>query len=99
MFRASHLVEIKTQTNVVAERVSLPSSFFPATFAIALVSKGDNQVRVYYKPADDETELQILPVGDYVMKVELALAGKVKRIQRRFVVQQNYPYAYWDVNS
>jgi len=99
VFRASHLVGIKTQTNVMAERVSLPSSFFPATFAIALVNKGEDQVRVYHKPVDDETELQILPAGGYVVKVELAVAGKTKRIQRRFVVQQNYPYAYWDVNS
>lgn len=99
VFRVSHLVKIKTQANVVAERVSLPSSFFPATFPIALVSEGDNQVRVYHKTVDDETGLQILPVGDYVVKVELTIAGKVKRIQRHFVVQQNYPYAYWDVSS
>ncbi len=99
VFRPSHLVGIKTKTNVVSERVSLPSSFFPATFAIALVDKGDNQVRVYQKQVDDVGGLQILPVGDYVVKIELAIAGKVKRIQRRFVVQQNYPYAYWDVNS
>ena len=99
VFRASHLVEIKTQTNVVAERVSLPSSFLPATFPIALVSKGDDRVRVYHKPVGEGTELQILPVGDYTVRVELGIGGKVRKIQRHLTVQKKYPFAYWDVNS
>lgn len=99
VFRASHLVETKTQTNVVAERVSLPPSSLPAAFPIALVSKGDNQVRVYYRPADDEAELQILPVGDYTVRVELGVGGEIRKISRHLIVQTNYPFAYWDVNS
>lgn len=94
VFRASHLVGMKTQTNVVAERVSLPSSFFPAIFAIALVSKGDSQVRVYHKSTDDGAELQGLPVGDYTVRVELGIGGKVRRISRHLIVQKNYPFAY-----
>ncbi len=99
VFRTSHLVEIKTQTNVTAERVPLPPSFFPASFAIVLVSKGDDQVRVYDKPIDEGTELQVLPIGDYTVRVELGISGEVRKIQRHLTVQKNYPFAYWDVNS
>ena len=99
VFRASHLVGIKTQTNVMGERVSLPSSFFPATFAIALVSKGDNQVHVYHEPVNDKTELQILPVGGYAVRVELGIGVRVRKISRHLIIQNNYPFAYWDVNS
>ncbi len=44
IFSPSEAILIKTQAGFRAERISLPASFFPASFIIALVNKKNGQV-------------------------------------------------------
>ncbi len=86
-------VKIRIQQDVLAERISLPASFFPARFAILGVDKRNNEIRVY------KEQKQLLSLGAYTAKVAVLVGPKGYAEQCNFTVEDKYPFVHLDVSS
>ena len=89
-FSTPNAVLIKTQSNVRAERVSLPASLLPASFVIAVVDYNTRQVKL-------EDRAEQLADGKYTIEVVVENEGKQYRRTVELVVgQPQRPLAYWN---
>lgn len=86
------LPEINTYSSQSGQRVSLPPSFVPATFGVAIIATNAGQV----KPGFDLSLEQTLPNGLYIASVTVDVEGiRVYADKRSFVVQDTIPFLYW----
>lgn len=86
------LPEINTYSSLSGQHVSLPPSFVPATFGVAIIATNTGQV----KPGLDPSIEQILSNGLYVVLVTVDVEGiRVYAGKRSFVVKDTTPFLYW----
>jgi hypothetical protein len=82
---------IKTQSGTRAERISIAPSVFPSSFIVAMVNKDKGYVML-------EDEVDILPVGEYVVDVKIENEGKQIFSKSILIIGNDYPFAHWSPN-
>ena len=92
IFSPQEAILIKTRAGFRAERISLPASFFPASFIVALVNRKNGQVLL----EDKETKLQS---GEYIVNVIIDSDGKQYKKTSLLIIEDKYPFATWDTIS
>jgi len=84
---------IKTSQGVGGFRVSLPASFFPATFAIVFIDKANKTVQIM---RDDKI---VMTMGDYTATIQVVV-GEDRFVGKcNFVIDSKHPFVYWDVKN
>jgi hypothetical protein len=97
VFKTDFAVKIKTKPGMSEEKATIPPDLLPASFLIAVVDKQDGKV---YVANGRGAEKQTLVIGEYTVKVELLINGvNPKKDKCSFIVNDDYPFAYWDTNS
>jgi hypothetical protein len=94
IFQTPTAVKIKTQSEQLVERASLPSSLFPISFAIIAVPKNSDKVLILHDSMDDINR-QLLHQGVYTVKVKVNIEGREYKKQHDLTVQNIYPFACW----
>ena len=88
------VAQIQTFAGSYAQRVRLLGSVFLVVFSIATCVKNECKVN----PFGEHSQTTPSP-GLYCACVHVVVGGKAITKQRNFVVTEEYPFAYWDVNS
>ena len=95
VYSRDYLAKLKIQSDDTRERILLPESFGFAGFAVVVVNKVLKNVNVFDDSNNPNMALHYLSPNRYLTRIVIRTGLQELLVKGEFVVQTEYPFAYW----